>query len=81
MRKTKNKKRSTSNKVLFASVSAIIIFWISEIVLLATGNEGFPDVFIKCWFTFWSVELSVLAGIKVAKVIKNPYTEDEEAHG
>lgn len=70
----KSKKRMhTSTKVVIAAVSAIILFWLSEIYLLLYGNSGFPDSFIKSWFFFWSVELVSLAGIKITKVRKSPY--------
>lgn len=77
-------KRKTSNKVLTAAIAAIILFWFSEIGLLLWGQSGFPDRFITCWFTFWSVELAALAGIKITKVRHSPYTNDEieeEANG
>lgn len=80
----KRKKITTSKKVLVAAISAILLFWIAEIVLLITDHEGFPDMFIKCWYTFWSVELAAMAGIKITKVIKNPYgdsEEEDEIHG
>lgn len=79
--KTKKKVR-TSTKVVIAAICAIILFWLSEFFLLYTGNSGYPDVFIKSWFFFWSVELAALAGIKITKVRRQaPYEGDmpEEA--
>lgn len=73
--KKKIKKQShTSTKVVIAAICAIVLFWMSEFFLLYTGNSGFPDVFIKSWFFFWSVELAALAGIKITKVRRqSPY--------
>lgn len=74
--KTKKKVR-TSTKVVIAAICAIILFWLSEFFLLYTGNSGYPDVFIKSWFFFWSVELAALAGIKITKVRRQaPYEGD-----
>lgn len=97
MRNTKKKKKiknqsHTSTKVVVAAICAIVLFWLSEFFLLYTGNSGFPDMFIRSWFFFWSVELAALAGIKITKVRRqSPYEgempdeafedSDEEAVG
>ena len=79
MRNTKQKKKikkqsHTSTKVVVAAICAIVLFWLSEFFLLYTGNSGFPDMFIRSWFFFWSVELAALAGIKITKVRRqSPY--------
>lgn len=73
-KKKSKKKVRTSTKVVIAAICAIILFWLSEFFLLYTGNSGYPDVFIKSWFFFWSVELAALAGIKITKVRRQaPY--------
>ena len=73
MKKIKQKKH-TGTKVVIAAICAIALFWLSEFFLLYTGNSGYPDVFIKSWFFFWSVELAALAGIKITKVRRlSPY--------
>lgn len=81
-KKTKKKRIvRTSTKVVIAAITAIILFWLSEIYLLVAVQTGFPDMFIRSWFFFWSVELVSLAGIKITKVRKSPYEEtleDEE---
>ena len=76
-KKKSKKKVRTSTKVVIAAICAIILFWLSEFFLLYTGNSGYPDVFIKSWFFFWSVELAALAGIKITKVRRQaPYEGD-----
>ena len=76
--KKKIKKQThTSTKVVVAAIFAIVLFWVSEFFLLYTGNSGFPDVFIKSWFFFWSVELAALAGIKITKVRRQSPYESE----
>lgn len=73
-KKKSKKKVRTSTKVVIAAICAIILFWCSEFFLLYTGNSGYPDVFIRSWFFFWSVELAALAGIKITKVRRQaPY--------
>lgn len=84
MEKKSNKRKRrirTSTKVVIAAITAIILFWLSEIYLILSVQTGFSDTFIKSWFFFWSVELVSLAGIKITKVRKSPYEEtleDEE---
>lgn len=73
-KKTSKKKSHTSTRVVVAAICAIVLFWLSEFFLLYTGNSGYPDVFIRSWFFFWSVELAALAGIKITKVRRqSPY--------
>ena len=76
-KKKKRKQSHTSTKVVIAAILAIVLFWMSEFFLLYTGNSGYPDVFIRSWFFFWSVELAALAGIKITKVRRqSPYEGD-----
>lgn len=67
----------TSKKVVFAAIAAILSFWIAETILLAFDKMGYPDAFVISWFTFWSVELSALAGIKIAETRESPYKSKE----
>lgn len=82
-KKVKNKSRKvrTATKVVIAAIVAIVLFWVSEFILLYMGNEGYPPAFIQSWFFFWSAELAALAGIKITKVRNAPYEGDmpEEA--
>jgi hypothetical protein len=68
-----------SKKIVFAVIAAILSFWIAETILLALNLTGYTDVFIVSWFTFWSVELSALARIKITETRKSPYTKSEES--
>ena len=61
----------TSNKVLIAAIAAIILFSIACLYIqLKTGIEV-SSTLITLWFSFWTVEIVSLAGIKVSKVLKN----------
>lgn len=69
------KKMSTSNKVLVASIAAIVIFTIISFALqFITGTET-SSALIENWYRFWTVEIVVLSGIKVSKVLKNNNTD------
>lgn len=76
-KRKKKTKKHTSTKVVVSAICAIVLFWLSEFFLLYTGNSGYPDMFIRSWFFFWSVELAALAGIKITKVRRqSPYEGD-----
>ena len=64
-------KIKTSNLVLFSSIVMIILFTIACLfVQYKTGSEP-SSTLITLWFTFWTVEIVSLAGIKITKVIKD----------
>lgn len=64
-------KMSTSNKVLFSSIMAILIFTIACLCIQCATSMEVSSTLITLWFSFWTVELVSLAGIKVSKVFKN----------
>lgn len=72
----------TSKKVVIAAIASITAFTVAETWLLYSTGTGYPDTFIVSWFTFWSVELAALSGIKRAEIKQNPYkvveTREEE---
>lgn len=82
--KRKRKKLSTSDKVVIAAICAVLLVFVAELTLRAFDKEGFSDVFVRCWYTFWGSELAFLAGIKITKV-RSPYTasddDDDEVAG
>lgn len=64
----------TSKKVVLAAISAVLAYWIAETILVAFGKT-YPQEVTISWFTFWSVELSALAGIKIKETRSNPYAD------
>lgn len=64
-----------SKKIVIAAICAIVSFFIAETILLILGLEPYPAVFTTCWFTFWSVELAALAGIKISETKVSPYLD------
>ena len=60
----------TSNLVLFSSIVMIVLFTAACLFIqYKTGSEP-SSTLITLWFTFWTVEIASLAGIKITKVIK-----------
>lgn len=92
LKKERNKykrKMSTSNKVLIASIMAIITFTIVCLYIQYATSVEVSSTLITLWYSFWTVEILSLAGIKISKVIKNyesspiveDIVEDEESVG
>ena len=79
------RKMSTSNKVLIASIMAIVIFTIICLYIQYATSTSVSDTLITLWYSFWTVEILSLAGIKISKVVKNyessSIVEDEESVG
>lgn len=70
--KKEAKKIRMSKMVVWYAMASIMIFMLLQFSLLLSKAEGFGDVFVVCWFTFWGYELNQLAGLK-AKEIESPY--------
>ncbi len=64
-------KMKTSNKVLTASILAVILFTIACLYIQYTTSIEISSTLITLWYSFWTVEIVSLAGIKVSKVFKN----------
>lgn len=63
-------KMTTSNKVLIAAILAIILFTIACLYIQCQTSIEVSSTLITLWFSFWTVEVVSLAGIKVSKVFK-----------
>lgn len=71
----KNKvKKKVSNIMLALSCTMIILYTVASFVLQYFTQVEISTTLTTAWFTYWSSELFLLAGIKVSKVIKG--TED-----
>lgn len=77
LKKEKNKlkkfkgKMKTSNKVLIASIIAIILFTVACMYIQYSTGIEVGSTLTTLWFSFWTVEIVALTGIKVSKVFKN----------
>ena len=63
-------KIKTSNLVLFSSIVMIVLFVIACLFIQYKTSVEVSSTLITLWFTFWTVEVVSLAGIKISKVIK-----------
>ncbi len=50
----------------FVIIAIVNILWFAVAVLvLSAYDKTVPDTLITCWFAAWTVELALLAGIKI----------------
>lgn len=69
-----------SNKIVIASVCAIVlftacIFFLELLNIVSMTNVQIPTELIVSWYAFWTVEIVMLASIKKSK-IKNKYEQE-----
>lgn len=59
-------KKKMKNRTKFTICSVVNIIWFTLAVLFLTAfDHTVPDSLIVAWFTAWTAELALLAGIKV----------------
>ena len=68
---------STSNKVLTSAIIAIIAYTVAALYIQYYTSVEVSSTLTTLWFSFWTVEIVTLAGIKVSKVFKNYDDSDE----
>lgn len=73
-----NPKMSTSNKVLISAIIAVITFTLACLYIQYTTSIEVSSTLITLWFSFWTVEIVSLAGIKMSKVFKENHTSSFE---
>ena len=71
----KTKKKGFSNLIVILCVIHIDLF-IAALFYLYYMGYAFSDTAVTCFFTFWSVEMLSLAGIKI---FKTRYNQDYES--
>ena len=76
MAKEKQKKK-VSNIMLVITCIMIILYTAANFVLQYYTQTEVSPTLTKYWFGFWSVEVFVLAGIKISKVLKKNKEEEE----
>lgn len=67
----KSNQMNTSTKVLIASIIAIVSFTIACLYIQYNIGTEVSSTLITLWFSFWTVEIVALTGIKISKVIRN----------
>lgn len=71
-------KLKTSNVVLAIAIFAVISFSIACLYIQYATSVEVSSTLITLWYSFWTVEIVSLAGIKVSKVLKENKTKDTE---
>lgn len=66
----------TSNLVLLSSIIMIILFTVACLYIQYKTSVEVSSTLITLWFSFWTVEIVSLAGIKITKVIKEKKEDD-----
>ena len=70
MARQRRSKRRKTDYVLVASILAIVLYTVAGIVVqIITGSEISPTL-TTAWYSYWTVEIVALAGIKITNVIK-----------
>ena len=70
MARQRRSKKRKSDYVLVASILAIVLYTVAGIVVqIITGSEISPTL-TTAWYSYWTVEIVALAGIKITNVIK-----------
>lgn len=65
-------KMKTSNKILIIAIIAILSFTVACLYIQYYTNMEVSSTLITLWYSFWTIEVVSLAGIKMSKV-KNNY--------
>lgn len=70
------KKKRVSNIMLVVVCVMIILFTAACFVVQYTTSVEISSTLTTAWFSFWSVEILALMGIRVSKVIKGEGLSD-----
>lgn len=68
--RTKFKAIKTSNVVLISAIIAVVSYTIACLYIQYNIGVEVSSTLTTLWFSFWTVELVSLAGIKVSKIFK-----------
>ena len=70
MAQQRRSKKRKSDYVLAASILAIVLYTVAGIIVqIITGSEISPTL-TSAWYSYWTVEIVALAGIKITNVIR-----------
>lgn len=70
----------TSNKILTVAIMAILLFTIACLYIQYATSIEVSSTLITFWYSFWTVEIVSLAGIRVSKVFKNHHSKDKQSN-
>ena len=74
----RKKKMNTSTKVLISIILAIVLYTIACLYIQHETSVEVSSTLTTLWFSFWTVEIIALTGIKISNIIKGRNTSDEE---
>lgn len=70
MTRQHRRRKRKSDYIMAASILAIVGYTVAGIVVqIITGSEISPTL-TTAWYSYWTVEIVALAGIKITNVIK-----------
>ena len=72
-----SKRRKVSNIMLVVVITAIVGYVVANFILQYKTGMSMDSTITTAWFSFFTVEIVALTGIKVSKVIKKPLDDDE----
>lgn len=67
----RSKKIKTSNIVLASAIIAVVGYTVASLYIQHHTGTEVSSTLTERWFRFWTVEVAVLAGIKVTKIFKD----------
>ena len=76
--KTKQKQMRVSTIYLIASIVAVVLYTMVVLIIQACTGTEVSTTLTERWYTFWTIEITALTGIKVTKVIKD-YKSDKNS--
>ena len=75
MAKNKKKKTSIFSKIIVSAVISLNVLFTTAVLIIFLKTSGEPTGLIAAWFSFTTVELWSLAGIKKAKEKKEEHCD------
>ena len=70
--------KKVSNIMLIIVVIAIVGYVVASFMLQYSTSTEISSTLTTCWFSFWTIEILSLAGIKISKVRKEHIIEHME---
>ena len=69
--------KKVSNIMLATIVISIITYTVASFWLAYSTGSSIDSTLTTCFYAFWTVEILSLAGIRISKVRKGNYNEEE----
>ena len=68
--------KKVSNIMLVIIIAMIVVYTAANFWLAATSGMFVDSTLTTCFYTFWTIEILSLAGIKISKIRKSPCEEE-----